>query len=324
MALHFNSREVQEKIEDMVKPKKSRSKKNIASPNECIASSIQDPEEDEATCLPGQEHCEWLLNVIRTQATKVAEELLSEERRKSNESIKSLKEEISSLQSEVKQCKDANLNLEKEIAKLKYAKNGINNDLSRQKSSISALKLTVDQMDQKQRETRIKIAGIQESEEENLEKTLMKYAKNTLGVKLKSADIEQIYRVGKKKVNKKRDIAVQFSTKKVRDTVFENRKRDTTADAKNRIYVNDDLTIYRQKLLFDARQLVKRKKLKGAWTQNGNVIILKQEGGPIPVMSHDDLRETLNRTDLHFPDETTNDELSVETLSDVDSISMTS
>ena len=171
---------------------------------------------------------------------------------------------------------------------------------------------------------RIKIAGIQETDEENLEKTVMKYAKNTLGVKLKSTDIEQIYRVGKKKVNKKRDIAVQFSTKKVRDSVFENRKKDTTVDAKNRIYVNDDLTIHRQKLLFDVRQLVKRKKLKGAWTQNGNVMILKHEGGPIPVMSHDDLRETLYQSDLQVPDETTNDGLSEDTLSDIDLISMMS
>ena len=251
----------------------------------------QDSEEDEIVTLPGQEHCEWLLNVIRTQAKKITQELLLEEKQKSDGIIKDLKEEITSLRNEVKQCKESKLSLEKEIAKLQYARNGINSDLGKHKCYIAELKLTVDKMDQKQRENRIKIAGVPEAEQENLEKTVIKYVKNNLGVKIKSTDVDQIYRVGKKKENRKRDITVQFSSKKVRDSVYDNRKKDTNTDVKNRVYVNDDLTIHRQKLLFDARQLVKRNKLKGAWTQSGNIMILRHEGGPIPVMCHDDLRE---------------------------------
>ena len=43
----------------------------------------------------------------------------------------------------------------------------------------------MDKLDQKQRETKLKIAGIDENGNENLEKMVIKYAKTNLGVKLK-------------------------------------------------------------------------------------------------------------------------------------------
>ncbi len=56
------------------------------------------------------------------------------------------------------------------------------------------------------------------------------------------------------------------------------------------MYVNEDLTEYRQKLLYDARQVAKSGKIKGAWSQHGNIIILKKEGGPTVVNDYSELR----------------------------------
>ncbi len=56
------------------------------------------------------------------------------------------------------------------------------------------------------------------------------------------------------------------------------------------MYINDDLTEFRQKLLYDARMLVKRKKLKGAWSQHGNVMVLTDMGKPSAIFNYSDLR----------------------------------
>ena len=56
------------------------------------------------------------------------------------------------------------------------------------------------------------------------------------------------------------------------------------------MYVNEDLTEFRQKLLFDARQVAKSGKIKGAWSQHGSIMILKKEGGPNAINNYEELR----------------------------------
>ena len=50
------------------------------------------------------------------------------------------------------------------------------------------------------------------------------------------------------------------------------------------------LTEYRQKLLYDARQLAKRMKLKAAWSQYGNIMVLKKDNGLKAISTYEDLR----------------------------------
>ena len=109
--------------------------------------------------------------------------------------------------------------------------------------------------------------------------------------KLKNENIVQIYRSGKKKVSKTRNIIVQFENKPLRDSFYEARKKlhDAT-DSHRKIYINDDLTEFRMKLLYDARTLVKKKKRKGSWSQHGNVMVLKDNGRPKPVYNYNELQ----------------------------------
>ncbi len=67
---------------------------------------------------------------------------------------------------------------------------------------------------QKQKETRVRITGIDEEGSENLHKKIVKIAKSKLAMKkLKEHDIQEVYRAGKKQENKTRDIVVQFTKK---------------------------------------------------------------------------------------------------------------
>ena len=54
--------------------------------------------------------------------------------------------------------------------------------------------------------------------------------------------------------------------------------------------MNDDLTEFRSKLLYDARMLVRKRKLKGAWSQSGNIMVLPENEKPCAIYSYRDLR----------------------------------
>ncbi len=62
-------------------------------------------------------------------------------------------------------------------------------------------------------------------------------------------------------------------------------------DPQKNIYINDQLTNFRKGLFYQARKLLKSHKLHAAWTQNGNVLIRKSEGGSVvQIMKYEDLR----------------------------------
>ena len=54
--------------------------------------------------------------------------------------------------------------------------------------------------------------------------------------------------------------------------------------------MNDSLTQHRQQLLYAARRLVKARKLYAAWSQDGNILVRKQETSKIiQVYDNEDL-----------------------------------
>ncbi len=181
-----------------------------------------------------------------------------------------------------------------EIGKLKWSRDGINKELAKKTSDLENLKHQLDCIDQKQRETRVRVTGMAEEEGENLTKKLLKLAKNKMGLKkIKDNDIVSIHRSGKMKFARTRDIIVQFDNKTTRDIFHEaRRKLQDSSDAHKNIYVNDDLTGFRSKLLYDARMLVRKKKLKGAWSQLGNIMVLRENEKPCAIYNYHDLRKS--------------------------------
>ena len=61
------------------------------------------------------------------------------------------------------------------------------------------------------------------------------------------------------------------------------------------IYINEDLTLRRSKLFYDARRMKRSGKLAAVWTQEGNIIIkTSKSSDPLLVKMHSDLRNALN------------------------------
>ncbi len=264
--------------------RKGKDPKQEATPTESDPEAIEENDVDNTNNPNIEEYLpkaqtEWFHMVIKAQVRKVITECLEEQEKLLTQKITQAME-------------DKTKELENKILKLNRALDGVNKDLARKNDEINLLKTHIDSVEQKQKETRLRIAGVDEESDENLQKKIVKIAKSKLGMKrLKEDDIQEVYRAGKKKEHRTRDIVVEFTKKSTRDEYLHQRtKIPRTTDPKRRLYINEDLTEFRQKLLFDARQKVKCGKSKGAWCQHGNIMVLKSEGRPTAIKDHNDLR----------------------------------
>ncbi len=141
--------------------------------------------------------------------------------------------------------------------------------------------------------TSVQIVGLPENnKEEEDTKKIVKLANDKLKMKLKKQDLSEVYRLGKKTEGKTRDIIVKFAEKKARDQFYLQRKKTSPhKDSQKNIYINDQLTNLRKGLFYQARKLLKSHKLHAAWTQNGNVLVRKSEGGSVvQILNYEDLR----------------------------------
>ncbi len=205
-----------------------------------------------------------------------------------------LKQQIESAVKGVEDVATENKKLKRRIEKMEFKIS------SKIPKDITKLNTKFDEFEQSQYVKNVQIVGLPENENEDDDKQeIVKIARDTFELGLKLIDIESTHRMGKRKPDstKHRDVIVKFVKKSTRDTFYENRKLTiTNEDPKLNIYVNDHLTQHRQHLLYVARKLYKAKKVYAAWSQGGNILIRKNEGGPvIPISSHDDLVEFQQR-----------------------------
>ena len=145
--------------------------------------------------------------------------------------------------------------------------------MERKKQKIESLRLQIDTIEQNLKRRNVRIVGLPEANEPeedlNLEQTIMNIANDHLDLNLERTDIEKIHRMGRVNSKKPRDIIMTFSNQELRNKFYNSRKK-TPKYHENQIYINEDLTTFRAKLYYDIRQLVKRKKIHSAWTQQGN------------------------------------------------------
>ncbi len=245
----------------------------------------------------------WFRNIIRAQGKDVLKELLDEKWRKLHEENEALKKQLTEQQDykleqfkrdELVSFKTENQRLWRRIERLEM-------EGHKKSKKILELQVELDKMEQKQYENDVQIVGLKETEneEEDLKK-ILKISRETMGCKIKKADVKNIHRLGKKSNDKPRDVIIKFADHSTRKKFYENRKKISPhKDTTRNIYINDHLTNYRKGLFFSTRKLLKSKKLYAAWTQNGNVLIRKTENGAIKeIQSHEALAEYMDKFGL--------------------------
>ena len=154
--------------------------------------------------------------------------------------------------------------LKDEIQYLRDENASLQSDNESLRERISKVESDNESLEQYTRRNSVRISGIPEELSENTDDIVLKLA-DKLDVPMTSADIDRSHRVGKPdnqgrtaatSKTRHRDIIVKFATYNARHRLYSMRKELRTTDM-NRVFINEDLTRYRSKLLFDARSLVR-------------------------------------------------------------------
>lgn len=154
---------------------------------------------------------------------------------------------------------------------LKKFENRINDAINEIKVDIDSLKNNVNTVKKKQQNLEMKhninlllVHGISESEKDLVE-SVVKICNNKIEVQVKKDDLNQCYRVGKKKLDsdKPRPVAVQFLRRWNRDAVFVNKRKLKGT----KLLVTEFLSLENLILFKQARKIYG----KSVWTHNGIV-----------------------------------------------------
>lgn len=148
----------------------------------------------------------------------------------------------------------------------------------------------------------MEIQGLPEEQNESVA-DLVKKVGEALSIDIKDDMIDTCHRLGKKKSEESdlpRSIVVKFVQRSDNEKVM-NKRREKKRDFTTRhlglpmdtpIYQNDSLSPSRRRLLAQARQLRKDSGYKYIWLRNGNILLRKEENGPVvQIRSQADLSE---------------------------------
>lgn len=154
-------------------------------------------------------------------------------------------------------------------------------------------------MEQYGRRMNVRIAGINESENEDTDQVVMDFAKS-INVNIRPEDIDRCHRVKRRERElnpnagprsqidtRPLEIIVKFTNSKARLALMKG--RDTLRKSMSNIFINEDLTAGRKELTYECRKLRRDNKIRRVWTFNGNVYIRDNTDAKVQIFSKTDL-----------------------------------
>jgi hypothetical protein len=110
---------------------------------------------------------------------------------------------------------------------------------------------------------------------QQVENSVLSLCRDTLGVKIQPGDISIAHRLKAGPKDRVRPIIVRFNSRRVRNDVYAAKKelRQSNTSTAERIFISEHLTKDASDLFYEARKLLKEKKIFAAWTQSGQVFV---------------------------------------------------
>jgi hypothetical protein len=105
----------------------------------------------------------------------------------------------------------------------------------------------------------------------SVETTVIGFLQDSLGIEVSSRDISIAHRLKAGPRDSTRPVIVRFTNRKIRNLVFNSKKR--LKDNGQRVFISEHLTKASSDLFFEARKLLREKKLFATWTQSGQVYV---------------------------------------------------
>ena len=143
---------------------------------------------------------------------------------------------------------------------------------------VEMLEARADASEQYSRRNCLRIAGVPEDANENTDVYIIDLAR-AIEADVSLDDIERSHRVGKQiaSSSRPRDIIVKFLSYRTRRKFYGARTK-TKKSGYTGVFINEDLTKPRRKLLLKARQMVKFRHLNSAWSSDGNILVRDSSG----------------------------------------------
>ncbi|CAG2190402.1 unnamed protein product [Mytilus edulis] len=142
------------------------------------------------------------------------------------------------------------------------------------------LREDVDAVEQYGRRSLIRISGVPEPNDERNTTEVVRKIISDIDPEFKGVDILRSHRVGKlsdpddNSDPKHRQIIVRLSEPGVKFRILKCRKHlKENANFKS-VYINEDLTMLRNNILYHCRKLLKKNKIKQLWATNGKIYML--------------------------------------------------
>lgn len=105
----------------------------------------------------------------------------------------------------------------------------------------------------------------------SVEATVMAFCSDALGITVLPSDISIAHRLKAGPRDKVRPVIVRFTNRQTRNSVYHAKK--LLKDSSRNIFISEHLTKKASDLFFEARKLLKDKKIYGTWTQGGQVFV---------------------------------------------------
>ena len=179
----------------------------------------------------------------------------------------------------------------RETSKLLEEVNSLKRTNKQLQQSLHQSQLDLDELEQYGRRMCLDISGIKGdtgNPSENVKaKVIDMLAK--ANVALKATDIDRCHRKGRRTNGKNRKVIIKFTNSDARQLVYQKRKQLGPS-----IYVQENLTRFREGLSYEARQQVRAKTLTKTWIAGCRVFVtVPGDSKPLLITSETDLQNAI-------------------------------
>ena len=257
-----------------------------------VGIDIEDIEDDSETpihVLPQPINPNDIVQIASSLRALMLPEIKQVIRESMQDVTKTLKGEINKLQKDMEDLQVENADLRK-----------TNDELE---TRLSAVEYENDSLEQYSRRNSLRISGIPEEPGENTDQRVIQLA-GGLGVDINPEDIDRSHRIGKleqdrprvgrgalRPKRRPRDILVKFARYNARDKLYQERKDLRNLETHANVFINEDLTKKRSKLLFDGRTLARAEIVKAAYSTDGKLYIRDHEDNRHMIKSDSEIKK---------------------------------
>ena len=153
--------------------------------------------------------------------------------------------------------------------------------------SMETQKSETEKLEQYSRKENVKVFGLSESDEEDLEDKIVNLASD-IGVPLERRDISVCHRL-RGNGKSPRPVIVKFVRRKTKSDIMKAKKTLKSKEQYKNVYINDDLTSLRNKIVKGMRD---DDNIKKVWTIDGRIFCVMNKEGVDTKISLDSISDT--------------------------------